>query len=207
MLQILMRKLLIFLTILTFSFRTVAQENDFPRVTFGAEWSGICTILSGYHNNYFSDDGYRFNDKGLNQHPFLNGEALFHVGYNLNQYWNLSLYTGITGMADIHNAIPVSLRMSRYFGDNPLKDRWFAFAEAGTGIGLKHQIQEIATGKLGGGYRLSLSRRGKLDLNAAMRCGYGHYQIYNNGKIVRLEQTRINNAFIVALSVGISVVF
>lgn len=189
------------------SFRSGAQGNDFPRITFGVEWSCIGTFLSGYHNNYFSKDGYRFNESALSASPHINGEALIHAGYNINECWNLSLLTGIMGMADIHNAVPISFRATKYFSSNPLEDRWFAFAEAGTGFGIKREIQEILTGRLGAGYRISLSSISKLDLHASLRCHYGHGQIYHDGSMVKLDRTKANDAFVTALSLGISLVF
>lgn len=187
--------------------RAEAQSKECSRVTFGVEWSCICTILSGYHNNYFSHDGYRFNDRAVNTRPFINGEALIHVGYDLNKDWNISLLTGITGMADIHNAVPVSLRATRYYRQNKSDDRWFTYFEAGSGFSIKDEIQEILAGKVGGGYRISLSQRTKLDFHADLRCSYGHGRIYHEGQIVRLNRTMVNDALVLALSLGMALTF
>ncbi|MBQ2372699.1 MAG: hypothetical protein II289_05965, partial [Bacteroidales bacterium] len=33
------------------------------RLTYGAEWGYVCTFFRGYHNNYFSPDGWRVDEK------------------------------------------------------------------------------------------------------------------------------------------------
>ena len=110
-----------------------AQE-DTRRITFGAEWSGSAVFYTAYHLNYFSPDGYRYNQRGVETEPAFNGEVLLHVGYNLKDRWNLALYTGFTGISKIHNAVPVSFRATRMFKSNRHGDRWLAFADAGTGF-------------------------------------------------------------------------
>ena len=116
---------------------TALAQEDVRRITFGAEWSGSAAFFTAYHLNYFSPDGYRYNQRGVDAEPSFNGEGLLHVGYNLNEKWNLALYTGFTGIARIHNAVPVSFRATRLFKPNRHGDRWLAFADAGTGFSLK----------------------------------------------------------------------
>ena len=196
-------------TILIFFLSTVPMQaqEDIPRFTFGAEWSSIATFFTIYHFNYFSPDGYRYDEKDTESRPSFNGEGLIHVGYNLNDDWNLALYSGFTGISSIHNAIPISFRATRYFSPNQKGDRWLAFADTGTGLGLKTQIQEIFTLKLGSGYRFSLSRDSKIDILVAARCTYTHPEIYFENEPISQRWTNRNDALVVSASVGMSVTF
>ena len=67
--------------------------------------------------------------------------------------------------------------------------------------------QELATAKLGAGYRISLSRDTKLDFIAAVRLTHTHPQIIDEGDLITLEWTNRNSAFLAAVSVGMSLTF
>ena len=183
-----------------------AQE-DMPRITFGAEWSGTAAFFTAYHFNYFSPDGYRYDQRGAEIGPTFNGEGLLHIGYNMNDRWNLGIYTGFTGISRIHNAIPITFRATRLFKANKFGDRWLAYADAGTGFSLKEQIQEIFVLKLGSGYRFSLSRDSKLDLLLSARCTYTHPEIYFEHEPISQRWTNRNDALVVSASIGMSVTF
>lgn len=183
-----------------------AQE-DTRRITFGAEWSSSAVFYTAYHLNYFSPDGYRYNQRGVETEPAFNGEVLLHVGYNLNDRWNLALYTGFTGIAKIHNAVPVSFRATRMFKSNRHGDRWLAFADAGTGFSLKEHVQEICSLKLGSGYRFSLSPDSKIDLLVSARCTYTHPEIYFEHETISQRWTNRNDALVMSASLGMSITF
>jgi hypothetical protein len=88
-----------------------------------------------------------------------------------------------------------------------MTDTWLAFADLGTGISLKHEPQEIVTGKIGGGYRINLSPGTKLDFIAAMRLAYTHPQIMDGDDMITLKWTNRNIAFIQSFSLGMSIIF
>ena len=204
-----MKRLAVISTML-FVFLTAARaqgSEDYPCITYGAEWSYVASGFSAYHYNYFSPEGYRYNSKGTSPGYVGNGEGMLHVGYNVTDSWNLAVYAGLTGISDIHNAIPISFRATRFFKQNMKGDRWFTFADAGTGISIKKQSQEIAVLKIGGGYRVSLSRDTKLDFNAALRCTYTHPDIYFEHEIISQRWINRNNAIVVSASVGMAVTF
>ena len=204
-----MKRLAVISTML-FVFLTAARaqgSEDYPRITYGAEWSYVASGFSAYHYNYFSPEGYRYNSKGTSPGYVGNGEVILLVGYNVTDGWNLAVYAGLTGISDIHNAIPISFRATRFFKQNMKGDRWFTFADAGTGISIKKQPQEIAVLKIGGGYRVSLSRDTKLDFNAALRCTYTHPDIYFEHEIISQRWINRNNAIVVSASVGMAVTF
>ncbi len=187
-----------------------AGEKDSRRsgkLTFGAEWSFISSFHCGIHHNFFSQEGYRVD---LNHKSFgyeSNGEVNLHCGYNIVKDWNLSLYTGFVGVYDIGNAIPVSLRLTRFFKEDGRGDRWLCYMDAGTGVCLKKNPQMTATGKIGGGYRLSLSRTTKMDFLLSYRMSLTHPQIVYDGYRIPFEMTNRNNAYVSALSVGVSLTF
>ena len=183
------------------------QSEDYPRITYGAEWSYVASGFSAFHYNYFSPEGYRYNSKGASPRFVGNEEGLFHVGYNVTDSWNLAVYAGFTGIADIHNAIPVSFRATRFFKQDMKGDRWFTFADAGTGISIKKHPQEIVALKIGGGYRVSLSRDTKIDFNAALRCTYTHPDIYFEHEIISQRWINRNNAIVVSTSFGMAITF
>lgn len=195
------------LLLILFGVSANAQE-DIPRITFGAEWSFVMSGFTAWHVNFFSPDGYRYDRKGNDTDFTGNGEALLHVGWNLNEKWNLSLYSGFTGITTIHNAIPVSLRATYAFRQtNGRGDRWFSFADAGTGIGLKKQVQEIISAKVGTGYRISLSRNTKIDFLLAVRCTYAHPQIYFENEEISQRWTNRNDALVASTSIGMALTF
>lgn len=183
------------------------QKEDFPRITFGAEWSFVASVFSAYHYNYFSPDGYRMDPRGRSSGFVGNGEGLLHVGYNITENWNLALYAGFTGISDIHNAIPISFRATHLFTPASNGDRWFVFTDAGTGLGIKKHVQEIASLKLGTGYRVSLSRDTKLDFHLAMRCIYTHPEIYFEHETIAQRWINRNDAIVVSASLGMAVTF
>ena len=204
-----MKRLAAISTVL-FAFLTAARaqgSEDYPRITYGAEWSYLVSAFSAYHYNYFSPEGYRYNSKGASSGLLGSGEGLLHVGYNVTDSWNLAIYAGFTGISDIHNAVPVSFRATHYFKEDRKGDRWFTFADAGTGISIKKQPQEIVALKLGGGYRVSLSRDTKLDFNAALRCTYTHPDIYFDYELITRRWINRNNAIVLSASVGMAVTF
>lgn len=204
------RTSVILLCISLFSVRVMAQEESargLGRLTFGAEWGYVATWQSGFHYNYFSPDGYREDERGNEFLYYSNADVYIHGGYDFNEYWNVSMYIGYAGVHDIHKVIPVSLRGTRYFGDDPLKDRWFTFVDLGSGICIKKEPQEILVGKIGGGYRISLSSSVKLDFLLSARITYTHPPVIHDGVRISLKRTNRNNAYVGAFSVGMGISF
>ena len=196
--------IILILTMLSFS---ASARKDVPRITYGAEWSYVATSFSRYHYNFFTSEGYRFNIHANDTRFYNNGEVLLHIGTNLNEYWNVSLYSGVAGLANYHNSVPVSIRFSRHYGDNPLSDRWFTFIDAGSGFTIKLPVQAIASVKLGGGYRMSLTPDSKIDVVAALRSTYTQPQIYHDGELIDRKYTNRNDVYLFSASVGISLTF
>lgn len=183
------------------------QDSSMPKITYGVEWGYIAVFYSGYHHNFFAPEGYRVDPRG---HEFVydsNAEACMNIGYNFNEKYNLALYMGLSAIEDYHHTVPVSLRLTRYHGGNHLSDRWFSFVDLGSGISIKSHPQEILTGKIGGGYRISLSRSAKLDFLVALRSVLTHPDIEYYGTEIDYSSINRNNAYISAISLSMALTF
>lgn len=203
-----MKKILaILLTLISFNNFVNAQKDRFYKYTFGVEWGYVATFQSGYRYIFFPPEGYRVDVRDNSFGLQNNADLYIHSGVNLSRSWNLSLYAGYAGVGDIHKVLPVSIRVTRYFGKDPLSDRWFAFSDLGSGICFKRPVQEILTGKIGGGYRMSLSRYSKLDFIISARMTYTHPQITYDQEVISQEMVRRNNAYVSALSLGLGLTF
>lgn len=184
-----------------------AQGGSFPRLTFGAEWSYAAVFYSGDHYNFFAPEGYRVDTRSYGFGFDSNAEASLHIGWNFSHRLNLSAHVGVSAVKDYHHTLPVSLRLTRHFGPDPMKDRWFGFIGLGSGISLKKCPQEILTGRFGGGYRLSLSRDTKLDFLISLCTTLTHPEIeYVDTTIPRADINR-NNAYVSAMTFGIGLTF
>lgn len=202
--------IVILLIISSFNISVSAKNREtesYPRFTYGVEWGYVATLASGYRYVFFPPEGYRVDTSGEDIGLHNNAEMYVHGGYNINGRWNLSLYAGYLGISDFHKAVPVSLRLSMFSGTDPMRDRWFGFIDLGSGISIKRVAREILTGKIGGGYRISLSRDTKLDFVMAARITGTHPTVVYDGAIISKDMVRRNNAYACALSAGISVTF
>jgi hypothetical protein len=81
------------------------------------------------------------------------------------------------------------------------------FADGGSGICLKTPVQEILTGKIGGGYQMSLSRDTKLNFLFSARGTFTHPSVYYDGSRIPMNRTNRNNAVVGAVSIGLGLTF
>ena len=79
--------------------------------------------------------------------------------------------------------------------------------DIGSGINVKENPQAIATAKIGGGYRLSLSRLTKLDFIMAFKMIYTHPDVLYYGHQIASEHINSNDAYVGSLDLGISLTF
>lgn len=181
-----------------------SRKERYPRLTFGAEWGYVATFWDYTHNNFFSAEGYRINEKVNSFGWVSNGDLYLHAGYNIDESWNISVYAGYGGVNGPNKVIPVSFRATRCYGDDPMKDRWFSFVDLGSGICIKKPVQEIVTGRFGGGYRLSLSKDTKLDLMAGLRLAYTHPEVIHDGRPIPHKMINRNNTICGGLSISLA---
>ena len=172
------------------------KTSSAKRMTYVAEWGYVCTFFSGYHNNYFSPDGWRVDEKDSRLKYFSNAELNLHLGCDVSDNWNISGYLGLTAIQDTDYCIPVSLRATRYFHENQKGDRWLTFIDL-----------EILTGKIGTGYRIKLSEHTKLDFIAALRLNYTHSDIIFENTEINYDRINRNNTYGCAISIGVSLSF
>lgn len=201
-----MKKLIIILlTGLASSIATHALEKSArQRFSWGVDWSYSAVFFSGHHYNFYAPEGFRVDTRENGFGYMTNGEFHFHAGYDLNPFWNIAAYAGFAGASALHHIVPVSLRITRFFEHDETNDRWFTFIDAGSGICLKAPVQEIFTGRIGGGYRISLSERTKLDFVASVHAIYTHPEIYYFGERINMNRINRNNSYIGSVSLGIA---
>lgn len=202
-----MKKVIFIIAMFPFFFTMGGTELHHDRMTFGAEWGYIAVFYSGYHYNFFAPEGYRVDPRGHEFRYDSNAEGYLHVGYDLSDRYNLSLHMGLSAIEDYHLTVPMSLRLTRYYGEDPARDRWFTFIDLGSGVSIKENPQEILTGKLGAGYRMALSRKTKLDFHISLRTIYTHPEIYYYGVSIRHDKINRSNAYVSAVSLGMSITF
>ncbi|MBO8445287.1 MAG: hypothetical protein IAC23_06300 [Bacteroidetes bacterium] len=186
-------------------------DRPFPRMTFGVEGNFLLNFGAWRHFNYIADEGYRVNIKDFRSSANANGQLLANVGCNISRRVNIALYAGIAGLYEDKAAIPVSVRVTVLYGQNPLKCRWFSFADAGAGIGSFYEKDVSPFAKLGGGYRISLSRSVKLDFMIAYQLLASHPGVTEeiDGVPTPVTGTRLrrNDMLTNALSFGIGLNF
>ncbi len=193
-----------------FNFNVYASkksDDKLSSMTFGLEWGYISSIHTAYSYSFMAPEGYRVAESENSFGFISNAGMYFNIGYELNPMWNISMYIGYEGIADLHKAIPISLRMTRYFNPDRTVDRWFSFLDLGSGISIKSPVQEILSGKIGAGYRLSLGRYAALSFLMSARLSYTHPEVLYDKTAIVFEKYDINHAFISALSVGMAISF
>lgn len=198
---------IILLAALLLHLEAAGQSVSCPRFTFGAEWGYIGIFYSGYHHNFYAPEGYRVDPREYGFMYHSNAEAYLHAGYNISPNYNVSVYAGISAIEDYHHTIPLSIRLTRYSGDDHMQDRWFTFIDLGSGFSIKEDPQSILTWKVGCGYRVSLSRDTKLDLLMSYRSVLTHPDIEYYGIKIPSDRINRNNAYVSAMSFGIALTF
>ena len=199
--------LIIMLCLLGYTSAAKTPSTTSPRFTFGCQWDYCGTFLNGVYQYFYAPEGFREANRSSELTYISNGESAIHAGYNFNEYWNLSLYIGYTAVGKYSHVVPISLRATRYFGDNPLNDRWFGFVDLGSGLSIKSDPKEILTGKIGGGYRLSLSKYTKLDFIMSLRTIYTHPDLIYYNEIIGKDKIMKNDGYACSLSCGIGITF
>ncbi len=190
------------------------KSRSFPRLTFGVEGSFSGTFLTYRHSNFISNYGYRIDRKKFRHRLHGNGEFLLHVGYNVSSHINLSIYTGYSGGGNGRSGhiFPLNLRCTLFPSKKTDGDRWFVFLDAGPALNKTESKNDISgNGRLGGGYRLSITRSVKLDFIISLRQTLLKNVTSQPGgmgaEFIDQDRIRRNNAAYTALSLGIGITF
>lgn len=181
------------------------MEKPLVRFTYGVEWGFLTTFNVAYHRNFDSVSGYREDTRSLEWMFRGNGEALAHLGLDIGRRFNLSVYTGYSGLISAR-LIPLSLRGTCLVSRNPELPGWLVFLDAGCNFGTDDDEIGVC-GKIGTGYRLPLSKRIKLDFLLAFRMSYADVQFSDEYGPVPPERIRRNNNFASSIEIGISLAF
>lgn len=179
-----------------------SSDDYFPRFTFGIESAYIPVFARYIHYNYVDSENTRHFDNSLHGGYWSRGEILVHAGVNVNKNLNLSLYSGWASFGHAFEGIPLLLRGTWFFGNDPNADRWFTHLDAGPAFALYQTLESPAVIlSAGGGYRLSLNRYTKLDL------GFGLFSYHSHPRFVDSVNTTISSETGVGLKLSVGVSF
>lgn len=182
-------------------------RQRFPVFTYGLEWSYTALFNATWHHVFMDEIYSRVNDKGARFLYENHGEILAHIGVNIGENVNISLLSGYSGIIKDVRLVPVSLRCTWFYGKDNGAGRWFSFIDGGSGIHISDTDTPYFSGKAGGGYRIPLSRRVKLDFNIAYRFSYASPDIYDDGERVPESSIRRNDNYLSAMQIGIGLTF
>lgn len=205
-----MSKRLLSVVVLTFAAYLICNgapdgKKNYTTITYGIEWSYVESFSSFIHQNFYSQEGSRVDIKRSALFHKSEAEVYLHLGANLNKYWNLALYAGCTRIVHTHYAIPISLRLTRFFRPDPMGDRGISFIEAGSGPAFTKVPSPLFSARIGGGYRFSLNRKTKIDLIASYRLLYSQSQINYFGEIISHEAIMRNTGLYSAITIGVNI--
>lgn len=166
-----MRKYL--LSILLLMLLVSPGANAKVKFSGGVEWGYKVSLYHKFHYNYLSQEGVRINDQGKNFEAFSNGEIYGFAGAYLNDYINLSLYAGYSGIYNDRRVYPVSARAT-YYVKGRSNDGIKMFIDSGCAFAETFSKHGIVLGKAGLGYRFALDKNTGLDLNLTAEYAADH---------------------------------
>lgn len=180
--------------------------------TFGIEGSYISTVASYRHFNYISTYGYRVDRKFWKTRYHSNGEFLMHIGADISDRFNLSIYTGRSGINRNVYLTPLTLRGTYYFGKDPAKSRWMAFLDAGPGLsGYGDDMSASGIVKIGSGYSIPLGKYTRLDFLVSFRNVITNKKMMGSSMSSSIyipeENLRKNSSLHMAMTFGIGIRF
>lgn len=194
-----------------------AREKDrrgfMDMFKFGIEGSCIITAAEYRHYNYISAFGYRIDRKFWQKGSHVNGELLIHAGCDITRRFNLSLYTGYSGISRFEHTVPLTLRGTVQLGRKDMMEgRWMVFADAGPGFsGTGEGMVLAGLLKAGAGYRIPLSRHSAMDILLAFRAvktNTGVTEISSGNTIFIIgDNIRSNDALYMSVQFGIGLTF
>ncbi|MDO5442660.1 MAG: hypothetical protein Q4G10_03220 [Bacteroidia bacterium] len=178
-----MKKLLAITAILILGCITASGQNKL-HLKYGVEWGYDASFLDKYHSIYFDPEvGYRIDAEGTKLYLYSNGYVNARVGVELFKHYSATLLAGYCGVKQDRRIFTYTFRAS-YFIDSYDVSGYFAFLEGGGGYHYSSDPEikseyDIKVGKIGGGYRLKMSKKSSLDFMASVQLTKDHPGIYN----------------------------
>lgn len=178
------------------------------RFKYGVEWGYNATFLDKYHYDYIEAvDGFRVDERDTRLFLYSNGNVLAKAGLEFGDHCSAFILAGYEGIRQDTRIFPVTLRGTYHLA--PLSsDGVMTFIEGGAGFHPDFGMRCVI-GKAGAGYRIKLSRKGSLDMLAAIQICGDHPPIYDreiSGK-VPAELVRTSDSMYGALVMSMSISF
>lgn len=185
-----MKKLILTISLLTLCAVTASGQQfksyKEPRVRFGVGYRYSLGLTENY--KVVSDAGKYTSPWGAPEY-LRGGELRFEVTVRLTPDWNVGAGTGFGSYDDTADKTFLGyLKTERLYGKRA--SRWFNYAEAGATF-YPDNAAGLTAG-LGGGYRLAMTRRTRLDFTAGLEYlnFVGQANIYDSstGEFLGIEQ-------------------
>lgn len=177
----------------------VCRAGNPRKVVFGTEWGYSPTLYRDYKYVYNDEYGTTVPEMGAGFH--YDGDLFFlaRAGVRMGKYSELSLQSGLMGIAERRKCVPILLRYSYAF-EGMERDGAILYADGGIGLPLSRPNNIPAfIGRIGSGYRLLLARGTSLDFTAGVRAYVDHP--------CDKASVRKNESFNLGASLGISLNF
>lgn len=146
------------------------------RFSYGLEWSYTSTFLRSWQYNFICNEGYRIIDQDESWRYFSNGSIIANAGADLGRSFNLSVYSGLSGVYFKRWMIPVELRL-RYCPTGMHNNGLICFAGASAMFPTSVRRETCFAAGLGAGYRVAIFRNISIDLLISAHLVTDHDQI------------------------------
>ena len=145
------------------------------RFTYGAEWGYTATAYQTYHYNYLSQDEVRVDEEDARFSYKSNGLFVAEAGVEIARKATVTLQSGIMGIYERRNIVPVLLR-GAYFFRGTDRPGFSVFLAAGAGYSVNHSLsdQYSLIGKTGLGFRQPIHKHFCLDLSFSLQAATDH---------------------------------
>ena len=157
-----MKKFILTALLLVFLPFAKAGAGGFPHISYGLEWGYTGTFLRSWQYNYICSEGFRIVDSDEAWRYFSNGIVLVNVGVDLGDKFNLSVYSGLSGVYFRRWMIPLEGRV-RFCPSGLDNTGFICYMGAGAMFPTSVRRETSFGAKMGAGYRVAVFRKISVD--------------------------------------------